>query len=143
MSAGDTGYERLEGQIDWFDRKSAYHQRWYRWLKVVSIGSAALVPLASSFDGYAMLAGLLGVVVVIAEGLQHIHQHHENWMRYRATCENLQREKYLYLARSAEYAGLSDDDAFRGLAAQVESVLSNEGDEWLKMRRQAAEPPPA
>jgi hypothetical protein len=139
MNQVRTDYARLEDQIDWFDRNSGRHQAWYRWLKVVSIGAAALVPLASSIDGLALAAGLLGVVVVIAEGLQHINQHHENWIRYRATCEGLRHEKYLYLARSLHYDGCSDDEAYKLLVARVEALLSQEGNDWLSMRRQLDE----
>ena len=118
MTAPRTEYQRLEDQIDWFDHKSVFHQRWHRRLKVVSIGAAALVPL---------LSGL--------EGLQHVNQHYDNWIRYRATCENLRHEKYLYLARAARYQGLEDEEAFRLLAANVESVLAREGEAWLRLRR--------
>ena len=142
MNDADSGYRRLEDQIDWFDRKSQSHQVWYRRLKIVSIGSAALVPLVSSLGEHGVLAGLLGVLVVIMEGLQHINQHHENWIRYRATCENLRHEKYLYLERAAHYAGLGDSAARRRLAAQVESILSYEGREWQKVRRQVEEDAP-
>ena len=135
MSGKRAGYQRLEDQIDWFDRKSIRHQIWYRRLKVTSIGSAALVPLVSSLDGYALLAGLLGVVVVVVEGLQHVNQHHENWIRYRSTCENLRHEKYLYQAGAGGYEGLSDDQALRQLAAQVESLLARESNDWLQLRR--------
>lgn len=135
MSQARTGYPRLEDQIDWFDAKSAHHQVWYRRLKVVSIAAAALVPLVSSLDGFGLLAGGLGVVVVIIEGLQYVNQHHENWIRYRSTCENLLHEKYLYLAGAGGYDGLSADQALRRLATRVESVLSREGDDWLQLRR--------
>jgi len=135
VSSTRAGYARLEDQIDWYDRKSISHQIWYRRLKVISIASAALVPLFSSLDGYAVLAGGLGVVVVIVEGLQHVNQHHENWIRYRATCENLRREKYLYLAGAGGYERMTDEQALRQLAAQVESVLSRESGDWLQLRR--------
>ena len=140
MSGQSSGYARLDDQIDWYDRKGLYHQAWYRRLKLVSIVAAALVPVVSAFDGMALLTGLLGVAVVVSEGLQHINQHHENWIRYRATCENLRHEKYLYLARSSRYAKLGDDEALRRLAAHVESILAEESDDWLKMRRHVDEP---
>ena len=142
MNEQPSGYPRLDDQIDWYDRKSLHHQSWYRRLKLVSIGAAALVPVVSGFDGMALFTGLLGVVVVISEGLQHVNKHHENWIRYRATCENLRREKHLYLARSSRYASLGDDDALRNLAAHVESILAQESDDWLKMRRHIDEPAP-
>ena len=139
MSPDRQPYPRLEAQIDWYDRKSVFHQRWYRRLKVLSIAAAALVPLVSGLTDYPLLAGLLGVVVVIAEGLQHVNQHHDNWVRYRATCEDLRHEKYLYEARAGGYEELADDEAFRMLATNVEMLLSREGEAWLKMQRDAAE----
>lgn len=144
MNEARAVYPRLEEQIDWYDHKSAHHQRWYRRFKVISIAAAALVPLVSGLEGYALIAGTLGVVVVVAEGLQHINQHHENWIRYRSTCESLRHEKYLYLAGAPPYEGMPDDEAFRQLASNVESLLAREGDEWLLGRRnldkRAAEP---
>ena len=100
------------------------------------------MPLVSGLDGYALLAGALGVVVVVVEGLQHVNQHHENWIRYRATCEGLRREKYLYQAGSGPYEGLAPDQAFRQLAARVESVLAREGEEWVAVRRDLEKGPP-
>lgn len=139
MSATREDYPRLEQQIEWFDRNSARHQRWYRRLKVISIAAAALVPLVASLDEYAVFAGLLGVVLVIVEGLQHINQHHENWIRYRSTCENLRHEKYLYMAGAGSYEGQNDEQALRQLAARVESLLSRERDGWLQLRRSIGE----
>lgn len=138
QSGSDTDYARLEQQIAWLDGKSAYHQRWYRRLKVVAIVAAALVPLVSSLDGYERWAGLLGVIVVLVEGLQHIQQHHENWLRYRSTCENLLHEKYLYLGTAGHYEGLDAASAHRQLVANVEAILAREGEQWLQLRRSAA-----
>lgn len=140
MSEAVSGYARLDDQIAWFDDRSRRHQVWYRRLKILSIAAAALVPFVSSLEGYAVLAGLLGVVVVVVEGLQHVNQHHENWIRYRATCENLRHEKFLYLARAGHFADLDDDEALRLLTEQVESILSFEGREWARRRRQVESP---
>jgi hypothetical protein len=133
LSGDGTNYQRLEDQIEWYDRKGVHHQRWYRRLKVTSIAAAALVPLFSSLDNLGVIAGVLGVLVVVVEGLQHVNQHHENWIRYRATVENLLHEKYLYLARAGRYGGHSDDEAFRLLAASVEAILSREGEAWQQL----------
>ncbi|MCB1797758.1 MAG: DUF4231 domain-containing protein [Gammaproteobacteria bacterium] len=145
MNSARTNYPRLEDQIEWYDRKSVHHQRWYRRLKVTSIAAAALVPLFSSLDDFGLLAGVLGVLVVVVEGLQHVNQHHENWIRYRATAENLMHEKYLYLARAGHYAGRGDDEAFRRLATSVEAILSREGEAWQQLlqnlEEQTSRPP--
>ncbi len=145
LNSARTNYPRLEDQIEWYDRKSVHHQRWYRRLKVTSIAAAALVPLFSSLDDFGLLAGVLGVLVVVVEGLQHVNQHHENWIRYRATAENLMHEKYLYLARAGHYAGRGDDEAFRRLATSVEAILSREGEAWQQLlqnlEEQTSRPP--
>jgi len=134
VNAEDTGYARLEDQIEWFDGKSRAHQSSYRLLKVVSIAAAALVPLVSNIEGYAVYAGLLGVIVVVVEGWQHVNQHHENWIRYRATCEHLRHEKYLFLAAAGPYR-LTDEAARRRLLAdRVEAVLARESLDWERTR---------
>jgi hypothetical protein len=140
MNAGDTGYARLEDQIDWLDRTSGRHQSAYRRLKIVSIAAAALVPVVSSFDGYALYAGLLGVIVVIAEGWQQISQHHENWIRYRATCEHLRHEKYLFLAAAGPYQSTDEVSRRRLLADRVETVLARESLDWERTRLSIDEP---
>lgn len=135
MTTTPPDYPRLEDQIAWFDEKSANHERWYRRLKIMSILAAALVPLVSGLEGYAFVAGFLGVTVVLVEGLQHINQHHENWIRYRATCEQLRREKFLYRSGAGPYEGLDEAGAFRLLAGRVEDVLSQEGRAWVAARQ--------
>jgi hypothetical protein len=29
--------DRVDGQIEWYDRKSGMNQRWFRWLRIVEI----------------------------------------------------------------------------------------------------------
>lgn len=140
MKADGTGYARLEDQIHWFDSRSSSHQAAYRRLKIVSIAAAALVPLVSSIEGYAVYAGLLGVVVVVIEGWQHVNQHHENWIRYRATCEHLRHEKYLFLAAAGPYRLTDEASRRRVLADRVETVLAREGLDWERTRLGVEEP---
>jgi hypothetical protein len=134
VNASDSGYARLEDQIAWFDARSLSHQAHYRRLKIVSIAAAALVPLVSSLDGFGFVPGLLGVVVVVVEGWQHVNQHHENWIRYRATCENLRHEKYLYLAAAGPYAVADAARRRQRLADRVEAILAREGEAWQRAR---------
>ena len=66
--------ERLEDQIAWYDRKSLANQRTYKRLKVVEITFAAAIPLLSALTiphlGY--VAGMLGVIITVLEGLLHL-----------------------------------------------------------------------
>jgi len=44
MSEADPTLERLEDQINWYDRKSNQNHRVYKWLKIIEIVAASLVP---------------------------------------------------------------------------------------------------
>src|SRR5579883_2700699 len=97
MPDADPTLERLEDQIGWYDHKSNFNQRTFKWMKVIEIGAAGLVPLFSGFK-LPWVAGSLGALIAILEGVLQLNQYHYNWITYRSTCESLKHEKYLYLA---------------------------------------------
>lgn len=136
----DSGYERLEDQIAWYDRKSLWHQRQYKVLKVVSMIAAALVPLTAAVTDWPVIPGALGVVVVIVEGLQQMNQHHRYWVQYRQTCEQLRREKFLYMGRTGTY-NLPEAKAFRLLVENVEALVSDDNASWMQGRRESEQKP--
>ena len=49
MTEADPTLGRLDDQISWYDRKSNYSQRVYKWLKIIEVIAAALVPLFAGF----------------------------------------------------------------------------------------------
>ncbi len=127
MPEGDPTMDRLEHQIGWYDRKSRYNQRIYKWFKIVEIAAAALVPLFSGLKNSEITGGL-GVLIAVLEGMQQLNQYHHNWITYRSTCELLEHEKYLYLAKAGPYAVASDAHSL--LAERVESLVSQEHATW-------------
>jgi hypothetical protein len=124
---GDPTWERLEDQLTWYDTKSGYNQRHYKWLKVLEIAVAAALPVVASVHSPVWVTGGLAAVVVVLEGIQHIFQYQEHWITYRATAEALKRERYLYLAQAGPYTG---DDRHAQLAGRIESLLSQENAKW-------------
>ncbi len=129
---------RLEEQISWYDRKSTHCQRSYKRLKIAQISAASLIPFVAGLriEGHifgtavqSLLAGTLGIVVVLLEALQHTNKYHELWITYRSTCEALKHEKYLYLARAGPYR--TTDDHVQLLAERVEALVSREHAQWL------------
>jgi hypothetical protein len=135
--------ERLEDQIRWYDTKSTTNMRWYKRLKISEIASAAVIPLlaASSFPRAMIVTGILGVVVTVFEGLLQLNQYHENWIRYRSTCESLKHEKYIYLANAGPYANVEKPRAL--LAERVESLVSQEHAKWATVQQQDPQGKPA
>jgi len=150
-SEGDEGHptlERLEDQIAWYDRKSAHCQQRFKWLKALEMVAAAAIPVVAAFGVPVYVAGILGALVVVTEGLLHVNQYHQNWITYRSTAEALKHEKYLFLARADVYAGSTRP--LRLLAERIEGLISQEHARWVSSRRQHAdaeeedeeEPPP-
>jgi hypothetical protein len=145
LTASGPAWLRLEDQIDWYDRKAEHHQRWYRWLKVVQIVAAAVIPVLAGLDASAWVVGSLGALIVVLEGLQQLFQLQQNWISYRSTCEALKHEKFLFLAQAGPYATAERPEAL--LAERVEGLVSQEHAKWASeqeksVREAAAATPP-
>ena len=123
----DPTWERLQEQLTWYDTKSGYCQRRYKWLKVLEITIAAALPVVASVHSPVWVTGGLAAAVVVLEGIQHIFQYQEHWITYRATAEALKRERYLYLAQVGPYAG---EDRHTQLAERIDGLLSQENAKW-------------
>jgi hypothetical protein len=126
--------ERLEDQIIWYDKKSGVNQRRYKWLKVITMVSAALVPVFSVQDWGRNIAAALGIVIVLSEGLQQLNQYQANWIAYRSTCEALKHEKYLYLAQAGPYS--ASDNPLAALAERIEGLVSQEHAKWVSAQHE-------
>ncbi|MGB7846537.1 MAG: DUF4231 domain-containing protein [Candidatus Acidiferrum sp.] len=142
-SAPDPIMERLEDQIHWYDLKSGINMRWYKRLKISEIASAAVIPFlaASNIPRAMLVTGVLGVLVTLFEGMLQLNQYHENWIRYRSTCESLKHEKYIYLANAGPYANVEKPRAL--LAERVESLVSQEHAKWATVQQQDPQGKPA
>src|ERR1700736_6619805 len=134
--APDPIIERLEDQISWYDLRSISNMRWYKRLKISEIASAAVIPFlaASNIPRAEIATGALGVLVTVFEGMLQLNQFHENWIRYRSTCESLNHEKYIYLANAGPYANIEKPRAL--LAERVESLVSQEHAKWATVQQQ-------
>lgn len=134
----NSGYERLEQQIRWYDDKSGAAQRSFKLSKyLVFIASAAIPILALSNEK--MLTALLGGFIAVCEAVQHVNQWHHNWITYRSTCEALRHEKYAYIERADPYDDLDPDQARRLLVERIESLISTEHSKWIASQERAAD----
>jgi hypothetical protein len=118
--------QRLEDQISWYNRNSIKAQRAFRAFKITEIIAAALIPFVSGLGGgkTIWIAGGLGVVVTVIEGVINLNQYQQNWITYRSTCEALKHEKYLHLGKAGSYASAADPHSL--LAERVESLVRQE-----------------
>jgi len=127
---------RLEDQIDWYDRKSSSNQKIYKRIKVMEIVAAAVIPFLPALPIVHIdwVAGGLGVLITVLEGLLHLNQYQQNWIAYRSTCESLKHEKYVYIAKASPYNGVADARAL--LAERVESLVSQEHAKWASAQQE-------
>ena len=141
----DPTWNRLEDQLEWYDRKSRHSQRAYKWIKIVEIVAAAAIPFLSALNispgsaacfGHSLswIIGGLGVLITILEGLLHLNQYQQNWISYRSTCEGLKHEKYTYVAKAPPYHNEAERHAL--LAERIESLVSQEHAKWASVQQQ-------
>lgn len=130
--------ERLKDQIDWYDRKSQFNQRWYKRLQVVQIAAAAAIPFLVGVlpeEGLLVkiIVGGLGLGVAVAAGVQMLYRFQEHWVEYRTVCESLKHEQFLYLTGTPPYDNA--DEAFHKLVLHVERHISQEHSRWIAEMR--------
>lgn len=128
---------RVCDQIGWYDRKSRHNQRWFKALKTCQIVTAAAIPVAATGSVDDWIVGAAGALIVILESVQQLQQYQQNWITYRATCERLKHEQFLYLARAGAYAAAATPDSL--LAERVEGLVSQEHAAWAANREDAGQ----
>lgn len=134
-----TTLKRLNDQIAWYSSRSARAQHKYKLLKITQIVLAALIPLVSVFNiPYPnQVTAVLGMCVLIFEGIQQLNQYHPIWIIYRSTCEGLKHEKYAFLADAGPYSKTEKPLAM--LADRIEGLIAQEHAKWTSTQEQAHE----
>lgn len=129
---------RLEDQLEWYDSKSVYCQRWYKGLKLLQVVLGASIPLFA-FQDAKILTATMGVLIAVLEAVQHLNQYSTLWIEYRSTAERLKHERWLFLSRAGEFRGLNDEEALLLLAEHVETYVSTEHASWAQQVSAAAQ----
>jgi len=135
--------KRLNDQIDWYDKKSVFNQRWYKWLRMIELVAAAAIPFLAGFINgesnpfpFKIVIGLLGLVIVVITGVLTLYKFQENWIEYRTTSETLKHEKFLYLTASERY---NVEKPFQLLVQRVENFISKENTKWIEYIKSSKE----
>ncbi|MDZ7751424.1 MAG: DUF4231 domain-containing protein [Gammaproteobacteria bacterium] len=132
--------DRLEDQIEWYDAKSQWNQKWFKRLQVFQLIAAASIPFLAGYiapDGFwrKFTVGVLGLTIAAAGAVAGFYKFQENWIEYRTTCEALRHEKYLFLTKTEPYDA---ERPFDLLVKRVEAQISKENSNWsqyIKMHK--------
>ncbi|MFA4902081.1 MAG: DUF4231 domain-containing protein [Desulfobaccales bacterium] len=134
-------WQRLEDQLQWYDRKSIRNKRWYKILRVTQLCLAASIPIIA-LAGAAWskwVTAAFGGLIAVFEGVQQLNQFGPQWIAYRSTAEQLRHEKFLFLSQSGQYRNIEGGEALRLLAERVEENVSQEHARWTNKSKQTLE----
>jgi hypothetical protein len=122
--------QRLDDQIAWYDAASGRAQRWYKRLTTAKLFAAALIPLpvVLGIPNSEKVATVLALAILMMEQLQWLNQYARNWIDYRATCEALKHESYLFRASGGRYENV--EQPISVLAARIENLASQDKSKW-------------
>jgi hypothetical protein len=133
MSPDEYVKERLELQIQWYDKKSSSNKWRFMWLRIVEISAAAVIPFLSGFSSAQMwipiAIGIIGIIVAICASITSLFDFQKNWIEYRTTTESLKKEKFMFLTGTEPYGG---DNAFALLVQRAETLISKENTNWAQ-----------
>ena len=128
--------DRVDAEIQWYSQKSKQCQTKYKFLRMVEIILASLIPLLAPYaDKYAIVSfiiGSFGTVITVAGSISALFKYHENWLHYRTTCENLKCQKLLFLTSSYPY-NVGKETRENIFVKNVESIISSENAQWYSV----------
>lgn len=131
--------ERVERQIDWYNRRSRWNKRWFISLQIVIlIASAAvpvivLMPLVLAENMWIrIIISVLGSLTAVLTGITSLLQFRKNWIDYRTTAESLKSEKFMFQTKTGPY---NADDDYSMFVERVEALISREHKDWKQHLR--------
>lgn len=138
MTTNDYLTDRVDNQIDWYDKKSSWNQRMFKQLQILQIAAAASIPILAGFiteqttEMKHVVAGI-GALIAVISGILSLYKFQENWIQYRTVSESLKHQKYLFLTKTYPY---NADDATHVLVETVENLISQENSKWSQYTQQ-------
>jgi hypothetical protein len=149
VDAHDPALGQLDHQIRFYDdnarRSMAVHFR----LRGTQLVAAAAIPITQIFGGSLesrVAAGFLGGLIAVCQGWEAMHHYGEHYVAWRATCQQLLRERLLFASEGGEYKGLpaASKEALALLSARVVVIEQQEQVHWqANQLKNSAGPEPA
>jgi hypothetical protein len=126
-------------QVKWIEGRAGSCQRWYYWLRLVTIAGGVVIPALVGLDiagtvvvGVKWLVFGLGLLVALATSVEGFFRFGDRWRHYRLTVELLKSEGWQFFQRAGPYAeAASHAEAYPTFAARVEAVLGQDVDAFM------------
>ncbi|HXZ74113.1 MAG TPA: DUF4231 domain-containing protein [Streptosporangiaceae bacterium] len=121
-------------QVRWAEGKAESTQRWYRWLRLITITGGVVIPAlvglnvtGTASEGIRWTVFGLGLVVALAAAIEGFFHYGERWPHYRHLAELLKSEGWQFFQLSGQYAGAAGHaDVYPLFAAHVEAIVQHD-----------------
>jgi hypothetical protein len=125
----------LDSQIARYDESAIHSMTWHFRLRTLQILTAAVIPVTQVFvSGVAarITAGALAAFVAILQGIDSLHHYGDHYANWRATAQQLWRERFLFAAPAGPYKGFPahGSEALATLADRVDAIEAQENRQW-------------
>jgi hypothetical protein len=136
VAADDPVLAHLDSQIRWYDDNSKRSMTAHFRLRSAQILVAAVIPVTQVFlDGVParITAGVLAALVAVVQGIDSLHHYGDHYVSWRATTQQLWRERFLFAAGAGAYKSAvppQGPTALALLAERVDAVESQENHQW-------------
>lgn len=130
--------DRLDPQIEWYEKKATYNQRCYKYVSTTEILLLlGIIPAALFIQDETTVRSITILASAIASiffTIQKLFKFQENWVNYRQTAELLKSEKSLALAHAGIYT--NTDNIYPLLAERAEAIMTKEHNNWSTLSSQ-------
>lgn len=127
--------DRLDNQINWYDRKSAQNKKYYTWIRIFSVTISACIPILTGmvleYNFLLHIIAVIGGLLVISESVSSLFKWQENWTRYRSITEQLRHEKIAFQTNTGVYRNV--EALFADLVERCENIISSENANWTNL----------
>jgi hypothetical protein len=140
--------QRYDPEVKYYDRRAVRNKRFYNGVSVyIIVASLAVTPSVSlpslTQSHGATVASILSLTVALGTALLGHFSFHEDWLKARATWDQLKRELYWHDVSAGPYSDCDDRNRF--FVERVEELIAQEGKEWLeassRRRKPLGQPP--
>jgi hypothetical protein len=136
--------EHLQDQRGWYSKKASRFKRWAQWLAVTVLAAGGLTTVVQVVPAelwVKLVTAALGLIVVLAKGVERIWNFEETWLGYRKASERMKREYRLYINGAGAYREIEDEDqAYLRFVEAIEQIIAEEQQIYWQSRAGGGRP---
>ena len=133
--------ERLDVQIEWYDKHACECKKYHDLLTIVSLActssatifAAISIAVPSFSSQISILSAVAASTATVMISIDKLKKYQELHTQYRSTCEKLKQVKYLFLSKSGEYIMSNQRTIDQLFIERCESMISTEIGTWTQI----------